>query len=289
MRFAVEHVRRMRGGAQSQLMRCDDGEYYVVKFKNNLQHLRVLANDFFASRLVARMGLTVPEVDIIEVGPSLIENTSDLVMQLASGRLPCASGKQFGSKYVGDPRNTTVYDSIPNADTDRVRNISDFLGILVFDKWACQTDARQAIFVRETGSDSTGESMFRAVMIDHGWCFDGGNWNFPDAPLHSLYRSRLVYQSVFGMETFDPWLDCIENKLTIAELYDEAKRIPPEWYEDDVDAINRLIERLYARRKIVRELIWSARNAVRDAFPNWNEIICPMSVTKTFTRANNVA
>lgn len=31
---AVQHVRRMRGGAQSHLMRASDGNYYVVKFRN---------------------------------------------------------------------------------------------------------------------------------------------------------------------------------------------------------------------------------------------------------------
>jgi len=35
----------MRGGAQSHLMRCDDGYYYVVKFQNNLRHKRVLVNE----------------------------------------------------------------------------------------------------------------------------------------------------------------------------------------------------------------------------------------------------
>ena len=36
---AVQHVRRMRGGAQGHLMRCSDGQFYVVKFRNNPQHL----------------------------------------------------------------------------------------------------------------------------------------------------------------------------------------------------------------------------------------------------------
>jgi hypothetical protein len=48
MVLAVEHIRRMRGGAQSHLMRCDDGGYYVVKFQNNPQHLRILANEMLA-------------------------------------------------------------------------------------------------------------------------------------------------------------------------------------------------------------------------------------------------
>ncbi len=34
---AVQHIRRMRGGAQSHLMRCADSNYYVVKFQNNPQ------------------------------------------------------------------------------------------------------------------------------------------------------------------------------------------------------------------------------------------------------------
>jgi hypothetical protein len=42
---ALEQIRRMRGGAQSHLMRCSDDNYYVVKFQNNLQHRRILVND----------------------------------------------------------------------------------------------------------------------------------------------------------------------------------------------------------------------------------------------------
>ena len=60
---AVQHVKRMRGGAQSHLMRCDDGHYYVVKFRNNPQHERVLANEFLATRLAERVGLPVPAAE----------------------------------------------------------------------------------------------------------------------------------------------------------------------------------------------------------------------------------
>ena len=43
--LAVQHIRRMRGGAQGQLMLGADGHAYVVKFQNNPQHMRVLANE----------------------------------------------------------------------------------------------------------------------------------------------------------------------------------------------------------------------------------------------------
>ena len=45
---ALEFVRRMRGASQPWLVRCEDGESYVVKFQNNPQHARVLANEMLA-------------------------------------------------------------------------------------------------------------------------------------------------------------------------------------------------------------------------------------------------
>src|ERR1041385_7750631 len=102
MVLAVEQIRRMRGGAQSHLMRCDDGGYYIVKFQNNPQHLRILANEMLGTRLAARMGLSVPRTEVIEVRRELIELTADLVMQFGNGRQPCSAGKQFGSRFPGD-------------------------------------------------------------------------------------------------------------------------------------------------------------------------------------------
>ena len=76
----------MRGGAQAHLMRCDDGGYYIVKFRNNPQHLRVLANEMLATRLAARLGLCVPQVEVVEVRPELIAYTSELVIQRSEER-----------------------------------------------------------------------------------------------------------------------------------------------------------------------------------------------------------
>ncbi len=42
---AVQHLRPLRGGAQSHLLRASDGACYVTKFQNNPQHIRVLANE----------------------------------------------------------------------------------------------------------------------------------------------------------------------------------------------------------------------------------------------------
>jgi hypothetical protein len=165
-----------------------------------------------------------------------------------------------------------VLDFLPDERLCRVRNIEDFLGIFVFDKWTCNTDGRQAIFVPEF-DDNTGNAFdhtyYQAMMIDHGFCFNAGEWNFPDSPLRNLYARNSVYQGVIGMESFEPWLDRLEKRVTESVLLEEARRIPAEWYAGDWQALERLIERLYIRRSRVRELILSTRHSTRDPFPNW--------------------
>jgi hypothetical protein len=291
MRLAVEHVRRMRGGAQAQLMRCDDEAYYIVKFQNNPQHLRILANEMLATRLAARLGLHVPQVEVVEVRPEIIAYTPDLVMQLGLGRKPCAAGKQFGSQFPGHPARLAVHDFLPDERLRSVRNLSDFWGVLVLDKWTCNTNGRQAIFFREpgdptsalqAGADPEGNQSagvdsaadyaalgYTAMMIDFGFCFNAGEWDFPDAPLRGLYARHRVYEGVGGMESFEPWLARLEKQITGRVLGEEAAQIPPEWYAGDWDALERLIERLDRRRERVRELILSARNSGREPFPNW--------------------
>jgi hypothetical protein len=308
MKLAVEHVRRMRGGAQAQLMRCDDEAYYIVKFRNNPQHLRILANEMLATRLAARLGLCVPQVEIVEVRRDLVAATADLVIQLGLGRAPCADGKQFGSQFPGHPARMAVHDFLPDEQLGAVGNLSDFLGVLVFDKWTCNTNGRQAIFFRDpggsegaadssSGSDTPGSYStpgyiapghaasshtapgytalgytalgYTAMMIDFGFCFNAGEWDFPDAPLRGLYARQLVYQGVSGMEDFEPWLARLETRITERVLGEEAAQIPPEWYAGDCGELERLLERLYRRRERVRELLYAARNSGREPFPNW--------------------
>jgi len=82
----------MRGGAQGQLMLGADGNVYVVKFQNNPQHMRVLANELLASRLAAAAGLSVPQAEVMEVSSWLVENTPELDIDLGEKRVKCQAG-----------------------------------------------------------------------------------------------------------------------------------------------------------------------------------------------------
>jgi len=264
MPLAVEHIRRMRGGAQAHLMRCDDGACYVVKFQNNPQHVRVLANEMLGTRLAARMGLPVPRVEVVEVTGELIALTADLVMQLGVGRAPCRAGRQLGSRYPGDPARLVVHDFLPDDSLREVENLSDFAGMLVYDKWTCNTNGRQAVFFTEPG-----RSRRQAMMIDQGFCFNAGEWNFPDAPLRGIYLRHRVYETVTGMDSFEPWLGRVEKRMSPEVVGEIAEEIPPEWYNHELDKLGELLARLEQRRTRVRELIVQARNSGRQPFPNW--------------------
>jgi len=278
---AIEHIRRMRGGAQAHLMRCSDGNYYVVKFQNNPQHPRVLVNELLGTRLAARLGLPTTPVAVVEVSRELIQLTQELCMELARSRTPCAAGLQFGSRYPGDPRRLVLHDFLPDEELREVANLHDFAGMLVFDKWTCNTNGRQTLFFEEKSSPAAaapgdpprapgdGALLYRTLMIDQGFCFNAGEWNFPDAPLRGLYARNRVYEGVTGMESFGPWLERLEHRITERVLAELAGEIPPEWYADDYDAVLRLLDQLQSRRTRVPELLLSAKFSNRQPFPHW--------------------
>jgi hypothetical protein len=114
--LAVQQIRRMRGGAQGQLMLGADGHVYVVKFQNNPQHTRVLANELMASRLAAAAGLTVPQTELVEVSSWLIENTPELEIDLGQTHVRCQAGLQFGSRFAGGTMPGQVVDFLPRSN-----------------------------------------------------------------------------------------------------------------------------------------------------------------------------
>jgi hypothetical protein len=216
------------------------------------------------TRLAALLGLPVPRTEVVEVPRGLIELTADLVIQLGVGRMPCRAGKHFGSRFPGDPARLTVQDFLPDEQLREVENLADFAGMLVYDKWTCNTNGRQAVFFVEPG-----RSRYQAMMIDQGFCFNAGEWNFPDAPLRGIYPRHRVYEQITGIGSFDPWLSRVERRMTRAVLGEIADGIPPEWYNDEYEKLEELLLRLDQRRGRIRELIVAARDSGRQPFTNW--------------------
>ena len=259
----MQHIRRMRGGAQGQLMLGADGHPYVVKFRNNPQHRRVLANEFLASKLARAAGLTAPEVELVDVSQWLVDNTAELEMDLGRTRVRCEPGLQFGSRFVGGLMPGQVVDYLPEEQLGEVRNRGEFAGILALDKWTANANGRQAVFTKRQR-----ERRYQAVFIDFGYCFHAGEWRFEDSPLRGVYYRNDVYREIAGWESFEPWLTRLET-MPAETAWAAAAEVPPEWYGGDLGEMEALVEKLLARRSRIRELIEMFGKSDRKPFPKW--------------------
>src|SRR3984893_2454455 len=268
-------IRKMRGGAQAHLLECDDGHFYVVKFRNNPQHRRILVNEWFASVFLNYLQISTPVTAIVNLAAEFLAENPDIHIQHGSRRLAVEAGWHFGSRYPGDPAKVMVYDFIPDLLLEKIVNRSEFLGVLAFDKWIGNADARQSIFFRarlQQWSSFAREGPLRpgfaAHMLDHGYVFDGPHWTFTDSPLQGLYFRPTVYRKVASFDDFQPWLDRIVHFPE--EVVDEAqKQIPPEWLAGDESALEAPLMKLMARRRRVPDLIRDSRHGRINPFPEW--------------------
>ena len=266
----------MRGGAQAQLLLADDGGYYIVKFQNNPQHRRILANELMAHVLLRHLELPTPQAGIVQVGAELITASPGMYLQTGDARQPCQAGLQFGSRYPGDPARVPVYDYVPDSLLRHTVNADCFLGMVAFDKWVSNADGRQAVFFRDQVSlwrpAATGPSLERglvALMIDNGFAFTAQRWMFRDLPQVGIYPRHWLYERVRGYDSFEPWLERI-REFSLEVLDDALKSVPPEWYDGEAAVLEGLLEQLYDRRLLVPDLLRAAKQALRDPFPNWN-------------------
>jgi hypothetical protein len=239
-------------------MKCSDGRFYVVKFANNPQNAKILTNELLASQIATYLKLPVPHCAIVDVPAELIERTKELVIVTHRHKSPCQAGRAFGSRYIPlSNRWDTSLKFMTTADLlSNIENYRDFMGMLVFDKWTGNTDGRQVVFVKR-------RNRFRAFMIDNGFCFNAGDWNFPDSPIRGLFANRDVYSETNSISQFEPWLNLVEEDFNASVLRKFAAQIPTEWIAIDRPLFEFLLWRLDRRRASVRELVFETLQYLR--------------------------
>jgi hypothetical protein len=276
---ATRMIRKMRGGSQPHLLECDNGNFYVVKFRNNPQHRRILINEWVASVFLKYLQISGPPAEIVDLSVEFLASNPDVYIQLGSQRrLAVEPGCHFGSRYPGDPCKVMVYDFLPDHLLDKVVNANEFAGAVAFDKWMGNADARQSIFFRARpgqGRSPSGRYAprpgFVAYMMDHGFVFNGPHWTFPDSPLQGLYFRPQVYRNIRSLDDFQPWLDRVVHFPE--DVVNEAqKQIPPEWILGDKGALDALLEKLMSRCRRVPDLIADCLRGRVNPFPQWRDM-----------------
>jgi len=150
-------------------------------------------------------------VEIVDVSEELIPADPDCRGAAAARGFPVSPGCSSAPRYPGDPRQLTLMIS-SRRQLREVENLHDFAGMLVFDKWTCNTNGARLFFSTTRAKPRSRRHALQDEMIDQGFCFNAGNGIFPDAPLRGL-RTQPRLPGRDGMESFAPWLERIEKQI----------------------------------------------------------------------------
>jgi hypothetical protein len=252
---AIRFIRRMRGGSQASLIRCNDGKLYVVKFSNNQQGPNVLANEVIGSQLLRTLGFPTPSWKQVFVSNDFIDQNPDTAFEAPSGKISVESGLHFGSEFLGDDGSRRTYEWLPGGFISRLNNPNDYLGIYILDVLANHCDARQSLFTTLDGGNS-----FQGIFIDHGHLFGGPNWDLPSKSGKALCQDLRLYSRQWTPDAIEHWISYFETKLQ-SILPKIPQTVPGFWYSGN---ISKVIDSLRFRLGILRILFSEELALVRE-------------------------
>ena len=245
-------VRRMRGGSQAFLIEGDDDRFYVAKFAGNPQGNRTLINEWAAHRVLQQLDISTPDMRVLRLTSST-RGRELLSFQTGGRNTPIQGEFHLGSLCPVNPTTAAVYDFLPAKLLSKVVNLNDLGSAFVIDKWFGQTDTRQAIFVRERGSNSN--LKLHLYVIDHGMSFNGDEWAVRDSAGSGLYMDRRVYP-LLDMEAVCEKTVSEVSALSEADLYRAIEDVPSCWFaKKDGGALAKLFDSLELRRKRLSSVI----------------------------------
>jgi hypothetical protein len=259
---AVLLMKRLRGSSQAVLTRCSNDRYYCVKFINNPNGVRALANEVVTTRIAHYLGVPVPNYSFIYVSDWLISHSPYMVMLKDGEYVKYRSGVHFGSETpYSHGRQRQVLDYLPASYAGRVHDLHSFAGALALDAWTGNLGKRQAIFVRRDGV-----AKYDTLFIDHHLSLTVAEAT-ESASVVPAYCHREFYDFVRGWGSFEPFLTKIEetNHSTVARFLID---FPDEW-DISEEWRSRVADHLIKRRELVKSLIARLRFSPVALFRNW--------------------
>lgn len=230
---AINYEKSMNGGGSgSQLLKCDDGNYYVVKLIGNNQGDHVLANEMVSYYLCRILGVPVPACEIIQVPSEL----TDIINGKRGTNFK--SGPAFGSYYINQ-KHKIVVPALNSTLVKKTRNVNKWVGAVLLDT-IVQNEDRKGEHVL-VGTEPDQSTVF--YLIDHGHTLGvTRGWNSLNP---GAIKVRNLYSDVQIDENEKNNLKNILNGTDIKLLIQNVMRIPlRDWgiAEEEVFALERYIE-----------------------------------------------
>jgi len=245
-------IRRMAGGAQSQLVQCADDRFYVAKFLGNPQGNRTLINEWVSYNLLTELRVSSPHLRVLELPSAFQACTPDLNFLVGSRRVPLQGTLHLGSECPVNPEKTAIFDFLPPRLLPNVRNLAEFATMFVFDQWVGQVDKRQAVFVRDR--TQTKDIGLRGYFVDHDMAFDGSHWKLRDQLCGVPFQSG-IYASLDFHTLVEEALIKIQS-IKRAIVLTAAQGVPPSWFASgDQESLAVLLNSLTQRQRTLRPLI----------------------------------
>lgn len=248
------------GYSRPHLIRCEDGQTYVVKLSSNPQGTMVLVNELISYRIALLLDLPVPQGAVILLDEEIITRNPELQRGYAQ------AGPHFGSLYIENAVNVT-----PDSDFSKADNIDKAADIILFDYWVNNND-------RHIFNEANTNLLISNSLIPHLWMIDQANilkgpyWNERSISAHqpyiSTYWGELYQKFVPSLDSKSPFEAALQKfeSLSYAALKQVVSGVPGEWRFLDSQG-RAVVSYLDSRLALLRKAI----EAVRIHFPVWSK------------------
>ncbi len=232
-----------RGGSQAQFMADESGKEYIVKYKENGQNLKTLANEFIAGKIAEKLELPSPKVYLVNLHPLLVPTIPPI------NAVQISSGPHFGSEKLDNVYSGPSIRALIN----KCINIQVFPEIILFDAALHNID-------RNNDGNYILQSLTRGYnfcIIDHGHCFSN-LWTVITLKglygLWSISYLEEMYSTISSRAEFDKGIQNIRDldDSFVSNLVDET---PPEWLPDPAERLAMKEYLIYQRGEIENMLL----------------------------------
>lgn len=231
------------GGSQAQVFRLVDGRFAIVKFPENNQGERVLANEFLSCQLAEHLGLPVNRARMISIDERILQ-----APRKANQINPAFSaGIRCGMIRFEQTEACTPADILAHCG-----NAADLHAVALYEQLVARGDGRQ-LLMYPAGSAAPGGKLKFFAAYDYGFAF-GGQPNWTSASLAAMPAPALPTNSPYTNAAYadgsevSPGVELL-RKLTSAEMHEVLMRLSPPRWGVAVDEIVALVAAIDGRAK----------------------------------------